>query len=83
MRILLVLSLAIFASALGKASDNSAESRVESERRPSKFDYLVLASIADSPQLIPMAGYHGTGNQPPEPAAGPNCITAAALSSLK
>jgi hypothetical protein len=83
MRILLVLSLAIFASSLVVASDNPADSRAASERRPSKFDYLVLASIADSRQLFPMAGYHGTGNQPPEAAAGPSCITAAALSSLK
>jgi hypothetical protein len=31
---------------------------------PSNFDYLVLASLADSPNLLAMAGYHSTAEQP-------------------
>jgi hypothetical protein len=68
-RIFLVLPLAILASSLAAASDNPMESRAAGKlparassqsKSPSKFDYLVLASMADSKQLFTMAGYHGS-----------------------
>jgi hypothetical protein len=31
---------------------------------PSNFDYLVLASIADSPHFLAMSGYRSTAEQP-------------------
>ena len=34
---------------------------------PSTFDYLVLASLADSPQLHAMAGFRSSANQRNEP----------------
>jgi hypothetical protein len=65
-RISLALGIAILTSSLAAASDNPAEyrapgelpSRASSEPKPlSKFDYLVLASMADSMQPFTMAGY--------------------------
>jgi hypothetical protein len=55
--------LAVFASCLGAASAGSSAARECSLRAgPSKLDYLVLASIADSPHLLSMAGYRPTNN---------------------
>jgi hypothetical protein len=70
-RISLALGVAILVSSLAAASDNPAEYRAlgeppsrassepaSSEAKPlSKFDYLVLASMADSMQPFTMAGY--------------------------
>jgi hypothetical protein len=70
MRISLALAVAILASSLAAASDNPAETRAVSEplsrassqsKRLSKFDYLVLASMADSRQPFAMAGYRDGG----------------------
>jgi hypothetical protein len=64
MRISLVV--AVFASSLAAASDHPTGTRAVSEppspassqsKRPSKFDYLVLASMADSMQPFAMSGY--------------------------
>jgi hypothetical protein len=38
---------------------------------PSNFDYLVLASMADSPNLAAMAGYRSTAGQRSESGAPP------------
>jgi hypothetical protein len=76
-RILLALPLAIFASSLAAASDNPMAPRAAGEpparasgqpRVLSKFDYLVLASMADSKQLFTMAGYQGSGSAHPSTA---------------
>lgn len=63
-RIFLVISAAILASCLAAASDVAANSRACAHLAgPSKLDYLVLASIADSPHLLAMAGYRSTARQ--------------------
>jgi hypothetical protein len=68
-RISLALAVAL-ASSLTAASDNPAQTRAVSEplsaansqsKRLSKFDYLVLASMADSIQPFAMAGYRKSG----------------------
>jgi hypothetical protein len=38
---------------------------------PSNFDYLVLASMADSPHLLAMAGYRSAAEQRSEPRLRP------------
>jgi hypothetical protein len=46
----------MFAACLAAAS--AADTRAcQTARAPSNFDYLVLASIADSPRLPAMTGY--------------------------
>jgi hypothetical protein len=75
-RIFVALALAISASSLAAASDNPMESRAAGEQPSrassplnassepkllSKFDYLVLASMADSMQPFTMAGYRDSG----------------------
>jgi hypothetical protein len=64
-----VMFAGCFAAASNDAFDSSACCGVG---RPTNFDYLVLASIADSPQLFAMAGYRSTtrppGARPGEPA---------------
>jgi len=73
-RISLALAVAL-ASSLTAASDNPAQTRAAQTRavseplsaansqskRLSKFDYLVLASMADSIQPFAMAGYRKSG----------------------
>jgi hypothetical protein len=50
------LAAAMFAGCLAAAS--AADTGVcSAARSPSNFDYLVLASMADSPRLPAMAGY--------------------------
>jgi hypothetical protein len=53
------LSTVIFASCLTAASngDSSLRTCAELGEGPTNFDYLVLASIADSPRFLAMAGY--------------------------
>jgi hypothetical protein len=50
------VAMAIFTGCLGSASASSSLD-CAAARGPSNFDYLVLASIADSPRLPAMAGY--------------------------
>jgi hypothetical protein len=57
-RILLGLLAAIGGSCLAAASDDASRLRACAEHgSPSNFDYLVLASIADSRRLLSMAVY--------------------------
>jgi len=51
------LCLLIFASSLASASANlRAHARIHASK-PSNFDYMVLASMADSPHLLAMSAY--------------------------
>jgi hypothetical protein len=74
------LSGLLLATWLGAAAvDDSADPRAEADCNrsafgpsafgPSPFDYLVLASMADSPQLHAMAGYRSSATQRTEPNA--------------
>jgi hypothetical protein len=57
-RILFGVLAAMFGSYLAAASDDASSLRACAELGgPSNFDYLVLASIADSPRLLSMAVY--------------------------
>jgi hypothetical protein len=57
-RILFVCPVVILAGCLATASVDSASARgAHGLAGPSNFDYLVLASIADSPQVLAMASY--------------------------
>jgi hypothetical protein len=66
-RILWVLSAAIFAGCLAAAADDAAGMRPVTALGPSKLDYMVLASMADSPHLLSFAGYRSA----PKPCAPP------------
>src|SRR5258708_40267876 len=63
---LLALPTVIFASCLAAASAAPLDAHACSSavNGPSNFDYLVLASLADSPHLLAMAGYRSTAEQP-------------------
>jgi hypothetical protein len=62
----------IFASCLAAASATPSDARAcASVGGPSNFDYLVLASMADSPHLLAMAGYRSTAEQRGEPRLRP------------
>lgn len=67
-RLSVAIPLTIFVTCLAAAwadpSNPRAGARVDG---PSKLDYLVLASIADSPHLAAMAGYRSTAAQCSEP----------------
>jgi hypothetical protein len=56
MRKVFGLAMVVFAGCIGAASASSSLV-CPAARSPSNFDYLVLASIADSPRLPAMAGY--------------------------
>ncbi len=63
-RILFALSTVVFASCLAAASDDVPHLRACADfTAPTNFDYLVLASFADSPRFLAMAGYHSTARQ--------------------
>ena len=64
-RIILAFPAVIFASCLAAASAAPLDARASSSavNGPSNFDYLVLASLADSPHLLAMAGYRSTAEQ--------------------
>jgi hypothetical protein len=47
----------ILAGAFGTASGEVADAKSSSARSPSNFDYLVLASMADSSRPFAMAAY--------------------------
>lgn len=68
------LSALVFASCLVVAADEASARRadqhaiqaagaIQAAAGPSKFDFLVLASLADSPHLLAMAGYRSTSRQ--------------------
>lgn len=60
-RIFLALSTVVFASCLAGASDDLPPARGCGEyAAPTNFDYLVLASFADSPRFLAMTGYRST-----------------------
>ena len=69
-RIMLAFPAVILASCLAAASAAASDART-SVNGPSNFDYLVLASIADSPHLLAMAGYRPTVEQRGEPRLRP------------
>jgi hypothetical protein len=56
----LLISASCFATALAGSSNAPA---CRGRPKLSNFDYLVLASIADSPQLSAMASYRPMGTQ--------------------
>ena len=63
-RIFLALSTVIFASCLAAASDDAPRARAYADLSgPTNFDYVVLASIADSPHFLAMAGYRSMHRQ--------------------
>jgi hypothetical protein len=67
-RICFALSAGIFASCLVAASDGAADVRACADLGgPSNFDYVVLASLADSPHLLAMASYRTTASQHKDP----------------
>jgi hypothetical protein len=72
-RIILALPALIFASCLAAASAAPLNARAcpSAVNGPSNFDYLVLASLADSPHLLAMAGYHSTAEQRSGPKLHP------------
>jgi hypothetical protein len=58
------ITLGIFVSCVAAASaGSSASPGCAGHDGPSKLDYLLLASIADSPHLLAMAAYRPTNNQ--------------------
>jgi hypothetical protein len=61
-RISLAITLGAFVSCFAAASASSAAPHCPGRAGPSKLDYLVLASIADSPHLLAMAAYRPTNN---------------------
>jgi len=67
-RMFFALSAGIFASCLVSASDGAAGLCACADAgSPSNFDYLVLASLADSPRLLAMASYRTTVSQHKDP----------------
>ena len=69
-RIFVAFPAVLFASCLAAASAAASDART-SLNGPSNFDYLVLASIADSPHLLAMSGYRSTAEQRGEPRLRP------------
>lgn len=61
-RISVAILLGVLASCVLAASAGSTARACPERAGPSKLDYLVLASIADSPHLLPMAAYRPTNN---------------------
>jgi hypothetical protein len=65
-RLTVLLSALVFATCLAERSNLEAGPRpLRAAAHPSKLDYLVLASIADSPHWLSLAGYR---SQPPKTA---------------
>jgi hypothetical protein len=70
-RTLFVLCAVIFASCLAAASDGASNSRACARfGGATNFDFLVLASIADSPRFLAMAGYRSMAIQRAELGSG-------------
>ncbi|MGC1520077.1 MAG: hypothetical protein WA803_00945 [Steroidobacteraceae bacterium] len=61
-RISIASLLGVFATCLLAASAGSTARACPGRAGPSKLDYLILASIADSPHLLPMAAYRPTND---------------------
>jgi hypothetical protein len=66
-RFIVLGSALLFATCFAKRSTEDADSRLASAR-PSKLDYLVLASMADSPHWLGLAEYRAPRRQA---ASGP------------
>jgi hypothetical protein len=93
-RILLALSAVIFAGYLAAASDGPGYLAAASEGAasmrpladlgsPTNFDYLVLASIADSPHFLAMAGYRSIAMQRAELPPGAQLPPGAELTTSR
>jgi hypothetical protein len=68
----LVVTALMFAGCFAVASDDASSSSARSSSgTPTNFDYLVLASIADSPHLFTMAGYRSAARPPGAPPGEP------------
>jgi hypothetical protein len=68
----LAVTALMFAGCFAAASDDaSSASAYSNSGSPTNFDYLVLASIADSPHLFAMAGYRSTARPPGAPPGEP------------
>jgi hypothetical protein len=64
MRIFISIPAVVFASCLATASADPASTHAcAGLHGPSNFDYVVLASMADSPHLLAMAGYRSTATR--------------------
>ena len=64
-----VLCAVVLASCLAAASESGSNSSACPDLgRATNFDFLVLASIADSPRFLAMAGYRSIAMQRSEPA---------------
>jgi hypothetical protein len=61
-RISLAITWGVFVSCLAASAGSSAALGCPGRAGPSKLDYLVLASIADSPHLLAMAAYRPSNN---------------------
>jgi hypothetical protein len=62
-RISVAVTWGVFVSCFAAATaGSSAAPGCPGRAGPSKLDYLVLASIADSPHLLAMAAYRPTNN---------------------
>jgi hypothetical protein len=75
-RNILAVTTLIFAGCFAAASDDASNSSACcGPGGPTNLDYLVLASIADSPQLFAMAGYRSAappaGSSPGAPPGNP------------
>ena len=58
LRILIAIPAVFFAGSLAAASGGPGRANIcQGQSHPSKLDYLVLASIAESPHLLAMASY--------------------------
>jgi hypothetical protein len=63
-RACLVLCAVICASCLAAASDDgSSPGACAALAGPTNFDFIVLASMAESPRFLAMAGYHSTATE--------------------
>jgi hypothetical protein len=61
----------LFAGWLAAAVDEPVDSQAAAQpANPSTFDYLVLASLADSPQLHALAGFRPSASLRNEPQPG-------------
>ena len=71
-RIFISIPAVVFASCLTTASADPASAHAcAGPHGPSNFDYVVLASMADSPHLLAMAGYRSTAQRPGAPLLHP------------
>jgi len=61
-RISIAVTWGVFVSCCAASAGSSAALDCPGSAGPSKLDYLVLASIADSPHLLAMAAYRPTNN---------------------